>query len=286
MGMARSCKSKFLLEGIERSFKEPKEEQWDWSWKEKGRKYQMTKDRNHEGPFVCLKVTDTSWRNYSIYLPKGRDKERGWRKMAALLREMGVQTRPEPKKNNAMKKREEMGKKGKDLRSKGIDKSYDEILKQPLPVEEEVCVKVEGKECEFIRGQLDCCLVGSWTMMESFLLDPVEGGKKMSKKWGLKDFLGMTKMGEGKFLLEFALKREAARVLQKGERKFLSFNIDLRWWGLSEGCISSSTSMKELWVRLVGLPAHLWETQTLERLGDTCVGLIAVDKPAKALADL
>ena len=118
------------------------------------------------------------------------------------------------KKNNTMKKGEEMGKKGKvvDLRSKGINKSYAEVLK-PLPVEEEVCVKVEEKECEFIRGQLDRCLVGSWTMMESFLLDPVEEGKEMSKKWGLKDFLGLTKMGEGKFLLEFASKGEAARVL-------------------------------------------------------------------------
>ena len=35
------------MEGIKRIFKEPKEEQWDWSWKEEGRKYHMTKDTNH-----------------------------------------------------------------------------------------------------------------------------------------------------------------------------------------------------------------------------------------------
>ena len=122
--------------------------------------------------------------------------------------------------------------------------------------------------------------------MESFLLDPIEARKEMSKKWGLKDFLGVTKMGEGKFLLEFASKGEAARVLQNGERKFSSFNIDLCWRGPSEGCILSSNSMKELWVRLVSLPAHLWEIQTLERLGDACGGFIAVDKPARALSDL
>ena len=62
-----------------------------------------------------------------------------------------------------MKKGEEMGKKGK-------------------VIEEEVCVKVEEKECKFICGQLDSCSVGSWTFMESFLLDPIEAVKEMSKK--------------------------------------------------------------------------------------------------------
>ena len=50
----------------------------------------MAKDMKHGGPFVCLKVSDASRRNYSIFLPKGRDKEGGWRKMATLLREIGV----------------------------------------------------------------------------------------------------------------------------------------------------------------------------------------------------
>ena len=48
----------FFLEGIERSYLDKKEEQWAWIWKEKGRSYQMTKDGNHSGPFVSLKVTD------------------------------------------------------------------------------------------------------------------------------------------------------------------------------------------------------------------------------------
>ena len=48
----------FFLGGIERSFLDTKEEQWVWSWKKEGRRYQMAKDGNHVGPLVSLKVTD------------------------------------------------------------------------------------------------------------------------------------------------------------------------------------------------------------------------------------
>ena len=63
----------------------------------------------------------------------------------------------------------------------------------------------------------------------------------------------------------------------------MSFKIDLRWWGPSKGCISSSTLMKELWVRLVGLPAQI---QILERLGGVCSGFIAVNKLASGGSSL
>ena len=93
-------------------------------------------------------------------------------------------------------------------------------------------------------------------------------------------------MGEGKFLLEFTLNGEAARALQKGERNFSRFRIDLYWCCPSEGSISSPASLKELWVRLVSLLAHLWEAQILERLGDACWGFIAIEKHVMALIDL
>ena len=79
----------------------------------------------------------------------------------------------------------------------------------------------------------------------------------MSKIWDLKGFMGLTKIGEGKVLLEFASKGETSRVLQKGVRNLPSFKLDLCRWSPNEGCLSSSISLKELWVWLVGLPTHL-----------------------------
>ena len=55
----------------------------------------MTRDGNHVGPFVSLKVIDAGWKNFSIFVPKGGRNGRGWREMTNLLRELGVQPRLE-----------------------------------------------------------------------------------------------------------------------------------------------------------------------------------------------
>ena len=88
----------FFLERIERSFLDTKEEQWVWSWKEEGRRYQMAKDRNHVGPIVSLKVIDAGGKNFSIFVPIGERNGRGWREMTDLLRELGVQPHLEMQK--------------------------------------------------------------------------------------------------------------------------------------------------------------------------------------------
>ena len=67
-----------------------KEEQWVWSWKEDGKRYQMAKDGNHVGPFVSLKVANASGKKFSIVVLKGGRNVRGWREMADFPRELGV----------------------------------------------------------------------------------------------------------------------------------------------------------------------------------------------------
>ena len=36
--------------------------------------------------------------------------------------------------------------------------------------------------------------------------------------------------------------------------------------------------MQEEWVRVVGLPLHLWKTKVLKKIGDACGGFLAIDK--------
>ena len=52
----------------------------------------MTMDGNRAGPFVSLKVTDVGRKFFSIIVPEGERNGRGWREMAKLLLELGVQT--------------------------------------------------------------------------------------------------------------------------------------------------------------------------------------------------
>ena len=36
--------------------------------------------------------------------------------------------------------------------------------------------------------------------------------------------------------------------------------------------------MQEAWIRVVGLPLHLWTPEILRKLGDACGGFVAIDK--------
>ena len=125
---------------------------------------------------------------------------------------------------------------------------------------------------------MDWCLVGDWIGTNSTSLNLEKAGKEMKQVWRLKGNVGLANLGEKKFLLEFDSKGEATRVLQKGERKFSSFRINLRRWKLDEGCSSNPKTLKKVWVRLFGLPVFLWEEKNLKRLGDACGGFIAADK--------
>ena len=79
----------------------------------------------------------------------------------AEMREIGVQT------NRVTETREELGKRMKvaDFRPKAASKSYAEVLKQPLLMEDETFVEVK-EECAKILGHLKLCLVGRWTLLE------------------------------------------------------------------------------------------------------------------------
>ena len=96
--------------------------------------------------------------------------------------------------------------------------------------------------------------------------------------------MGLANLGEKKFLLEFDSKGEATRVLQKGERKFSSFRINLRRWKPDDS--SNPKTPKQVWVRLFGLPVCFWEENNLKRLGDACGGFITVDKCTRTLSEL
>ena len=42
--------------------------------------------------------------------------------------------------------------------------------------------------------------------------------------------------------------------------------------------MSSKEEVKEAWIRVVGLPLHLWSQEILKMIGDSCGGFLAIDK--------
>lgn len=50
------------------------------------------------------------------------------------------------------------------------------------------------------------------------------------------------------------------------------------WWSLNAGCVERKSLVKEIWIRVVGLPLHMWTHDVLKMIGDGCGGFIAIDK--------
>ena len=44
------------------------------------------------------------------------------------------------------------------------------------------------------------------------------------------------------------------------------------------GCFRQGTSIKEAWVRVVGLPLHMWSREVFKKIGNGCRAFIAVDE--------
>ena len=52
------------------------------------------------------------------------------------------------------------------------------------------------------------------------------------------------------------------------------------------GYSSHGNSEEKAWVRVVGLPVHLWSRKILEKIGDVCDNFLKVDEDTNMLAEL
>ncbi|RVW43419.1 putative mitochondrial protein [Vitis vinifera] len=139
-----------------------------------------------------------------------------------------------------------------------------------------------GKEGSF----LDRCLVGSWgetEMTDADLRDMEKWGKQ---HWKLQGEMRIARIGGCCCLIVFEFKAEANNVLQRGFRRFKESVIQLKRWDPSVGCSQRREQAKEVWVRVMGLPLHLWNREVFKKIGDSCGGFIAVDESTGALKEL
>ena len=79
-------------------------------------------------------------------------------------------------------------------------------------------------------------------------------------------------------LLKFKSPEEAKWVLESGRRSFKGGLLQLDWWSPETGCIRSRGFVQEAWIRVVGLPLHLWTPEILRKIGDACGRFVAEDK--------
>ena len=129
-------------------------------------------------------------------------------------------------------------------------------------------------------------LVGRWKKVENHPPELEYLKNWAVHAWLLKGKLDIAVMGGGLMLFEFELVSEAERVLARGKRKVLGSVLLMERWHPEVGCFCNGAFANEAWVRVVGLPLHLWNREVFKLIGDGCGGFIAMDDKTDSMAEL
>ena len=133
---------------------------------------------------------------------------------------------------------------------------------------------VYGKE----MGSLQSCLIGKWKKNP----DPYPAVEEMEvwfkDAWRLNEEVTVSVLNVDLLMLKFDSPEKAKWVLESGRRSFNGGVLQLEWWRSEAGCVRSKDSVQEVWIRVVGLPLHLWKPEILRKLGDACGGFVTLDK--------
>ena len=116
-------------------------------------------------------------------------------------------------------------------------------------------------------------------------LAELEGWAK--RAWRLKGRVWFQRLNQNLFFLDFDLVEEAYWVMDNGSMIFNGEAMYLEWWSPSTGCKGRVVEDQEAWIRVVGLPLHLWSTEILKKkIGNGYGGYVAMDKDTEQRKDL
>ena len=98
--------------------------------------------------------------------------------------------------------------------------------------------------------------------------------------------LNLVRLSRKILLFEFENPSEADRVLKFGRWSLRGYLLHLERWNQDLGCVRSKDLGKEVCVRVVSLPVHLWSRNVLKKIDNECGVFIAVDEDTTSLAEL
>ena len=93
-------------------------------------------------------------------------------------------------------------------------------------------------------------------------------------------------LGRGLLLSEFESLWEAERVLALGRKRVKENFLCLEKWNPEVGCFWKDFHINETWVRVLGLPLHLWSREVFRKIGDGCRGFITEDEDTTGMSEL
>ena len=269
-----------LLMGVEECCRAPVFAGRTFAWRENGRSFWLESKVNNAGRFLLCSVTDGERKKHWLVFPEGRGFLNGWTMLAEKIRGMGFKPRQE---DIPMRTVTAGPSKGGESRSKNI------VTWGGKPALKDVeeggssgknAVWVDVGDCGYGKeaGSLQFCMIGRWKKNpESYpMVEELEVWFR--EAWRLNEGVKLAVLNKELLLLEFKSPEKAKWVYESGRRSFKVGVLQLDWWSPESGCIRSKGSVQEAWIRVVGLPLHLWTTEIFRKLGDECGGFVAVDE--------
>ena len=104
--------------------------------------------------------------------------------------------------------------------------------------------------------------------------------------WRLKGHIVIHPLNHNLFFLGFDSSEEVIWVMEIGSKIFRGGVMQLEWWTPSSGCKGRRGQESEVWIRVVGLPLHLWTGEILKKVGDSCGGFVALDEETTLKTDI
>ena len=274
------CSLICLLAGVEACCRDVEMPRGSKGWKENGRFLRLECRENGAGRFIFCKVVTAEKKSFSLVFPEGEGIHGGWLILAENLRALGVvpfsEEKVEPKAVFGNSRKSESGMNG------GERMSYASVVKKNECLEEEaIWLQIGEGAVQGREEKLRRCLVGKFE--EGPLLgSEVQVLKVWAKStWQLRGGLQVHIFGGSLILFEFEDVLEAEEVLTRGSRRFRERLISLERWYHETGCLVQEEAYKEAWVRVLGLPLHLWSREVLIKIGDCCGGFLEVDEGAE-----
>ncbi|RVW91507.1 hypothetical protein CK203_046178 [Vitis vinifera] len=101
-----------------------------------------------------------------------------------------------------------------------------------------------------------------------------------------REVLKISRLGGALVLFEFEDKVDAEWVLLRGSRRLQRREFFLQKWDLKWVVAEIGSHPKDVWVKVVGLPLHLWSREVFKSIGERCGGFIAVDEDTAFFSEL
>ena len=255
-----------LWKGVNECCRKKVPDKWRIEWREEKRFFSLESRENKAGCFLLCKVRDEEGKKHSLIFPEGKDKKKGWENLAYKLNELGISYKKEEKSTFQAANIQ------KDMRS------FADTVKFQRSNVNTIWVDAGASDLSSTWGKLKNSLVSSWKQTPDFIPLTRELESWARAVWKLKGGVSVAFLNKDLMLFEFDFWEESNYAMERGCDLFRGGILNLERWRPESGCVKNKNLRKEAWVRVLGLPLHLWTRETLKQIGDGCGGFLKVDE--------